>query len=242
MVVAWGCRMAGGGVTMGVLFFSGCSLLLWEGEKLLEIVMIAQKCEQTLGFTWRTYRKPQSCELKISQNWSWWHLDETAFPRQLIRLETFDDDTTLQIVSSVCDLDNRTLDKKCLRVLPPTSSCYSNVISIGFQSVYFPSDVRHYTQERSFLAMRDEKPLKLKTWLLIRDVFRERSWIKGGNVGINSMWTKNFEMYKLDFKKAEEPGSNCQLPLDHRKSKKSQEKHLLLLHWLHQSLWLCGSQ
>ena len=32
------------------------------------------------------------------------------------------------------------------------------------------------------------------------------------------------------------------LPLDHRKSKRVPEKHLLLLYWLHQSLWLCGSQ
>ena len=36
--------------------------------------------------------------------------------------------------------------------------------------------------------------------------------------------------------------SNCQYLLDHRKSKKIPEKHLLLLYWLCQSLWLCGSQ
>ena len=36
--------------------------------------------------------------------------------------------------------------------------------------------------------------------------------------------------------------SNCQHSLDHRKSKGVPEKHLLLLYWLHQSLWLCGSQ
>ena len=30
--------------------------------------------------------------------------------------------------------------------------------------------------------------------------------------------------------------------LDHRKSKRVPEKHLLLLYWLCQSLWLCGSQ
>ena len=35
---------------------------------------------------------------------------------------------------------------------------------------------------------------------------------------------------------------NCQYPLDHRKSNRVPEKHLLLLYWLHQSLWLCGSQ
>ena len=36
--------------------------------------------------------------------------------------------------------------------------------------------------------------------------------------------------------------SNCQHPWDHRKSKRVPKKHLLLLYWPHQSLWLCGSQ
>ena len=36
--------------------------------------------------------------------------------------------------------------------------------------------------------------------------------------------------------------SNCQYPLDHRKSKRVPEKHLFLLYWLRQSLRLCGSQ
>ena len=36
--------------------------------------------------------------------------------------------------------------------------------------------------------------------------------------------------------------SNCQHPLDYQKSKRVPEKHLLLLYWLCQSLWLCGSQ
>ena len=47
---------------------------------------------------------------------------------------------------------------------------------------------------------------------------------------------------------------NCELPdvqsgfrkgrgtRDHRKSKRVPEKHLFLLYWLGQSLWLCGSQ
>ena len=35
---------------------------------------------------------------------------------------------------------------------------------------------------------------------------------------------------------------NCQHPLDHGKSKSVPEKHLFLLYWLCQSLWLCGSQ
>ena len=49
------------------------------------------------------------------------------------------------------------------------------------------------------------------------------------------------QMYKLDLEKTENLIWNCQYLLDHRKSKRTPEKHLLLLHWLHESLWLCGS-
>ena len=60
--------------------------------------------------------------------------------------------------------------------------------------------------------------------------------------GFNSMWTVNFLMFKLVLEKAEEPRSSCQHLLDHRKSMRVPEKRLLLLYWLCQSLWLCGSQ
>ena len=39
------------------------------------------------------------------------------------------------------------------------------------------------------------------------------------------------------FRKTEEPRSKCQHLLDHRQSKRVPEKHLLLLHWLRQSLY-----
>ena len=44
------------------------------------------------------------------------------------------------------------------------------------------------------------------------------------------MGTKNFQMFKLDFEKAEEPEIKFQHLLDHQKSKRIPEKHLLLLH------------
>ena len=61
------------------------------------------------------------------------------------------------------------------------------------------------------------------------------------------MWTVNCQMFKLDLEKAEEQRSNCQHPLDHRKSKRVPEKHLLLLYWLCQkplTVWIttnCGN-
>ena len=44
------------------------------------------------------------------------------------------------------------------------------------------------------------------------------------------------------YKRQRNQRSNCQHPLDYQKSNKVPGKHLLLLHWLRQSLWLCGSQ
>ena len=60
--------------------------------------------------------------------------------------------------------------------------------------------------------------------------------------GFNSMWTMNFQMFKLDLERQGNQRSNFQYPLDHQKSKRVPEKYLLLLYWLCQSLWLCGSQ
>ena len=55
----------------------------------------------------------------------------------------------------------------------------------------------------------------------------------------NSTCTENFQMFKLDLEKAEEP--EIKLPTSTGSSKKQgvPAKHLLLLYWLHQSLWLC---
>ena len=44
------------------------------------------------------------------------------------------------------------------------------------------------------------------------------------------------------FRKGKEPEIKLPTSLDHRKSKRVLEKHLLLLYWLCQSLWLWGSQ
>ena len=41
---------------------------------------------------------------------------------------------------------------------------------------------------------------------------------------------QELQMFKLNLEKAEEPESNCQYSLDHGKSKRVPEKHLLLLY------------
>ena len=52
------------------------------------------------------------------------------------------------------------------------------------------------------------------------------------------MWTKNFQMFKLDLKRQRNQRSSCQHPIDHQKSNKSSKKNLLLLYWLCQSLFV----
>ena len=56
------------------------------------------------------------------------------------------------------------------------------------------------------------------------------------------MWTENFKMFKLDLEKAGEPEIKLPTPLDHWKSKRVPEKHLLLLYWHCQSLGTCSVQ
>ena len=65
---------------------------------------------------------------------------------------------------------------------------------------------------------------------------------KSFKVGFSSTWMKNFQMYSWVLKRQRNQRSNCQHLLDHRKSKRVSGKHQLLLYWLHQGLWLCGSQ
>ena len=54
-------------------------------------------------------------------------------------------------------------------------------------------------------------------------------------------WTMNFQIFKLDLEKAEEP--EIKLPTSAgSQNKRVPEKHLFQLYWLHPSLWLCESQ
>ena len=52
----------------------------------------------------------------------------------------------------------------------------------------------------------------------------------------------NFQMFKLVLEKAEEPEIKLPTSTGSSRNKKIPEKHLFLLYWLCQSLWLCGSK
>ena len=57
-----------------------------------------------------------------------------------------------------------------------------------------------------------------------------------------SLWTVNFQMFKLVLEKAEEPETKLPTSAGSSKKQESSRKTSMLLYWLCQSLWLCGSQ
>ena len=85
----------------------------------------------------------------------------------------------------------------------------------------------------SFQSQRKAMPKNAQTTTQLHSPHTLAEWCsKFSKSGFNSTWTKNFQMFKLDLGKAVNKRSNWQHPLDHRKSKRFPEKHLLLLYWL----------
>ena len=66
--------------------------------------------------------------------------------------------------------------------------------------------------------------------------------LKSSKPGFNNMWTVNFQMFKLDLEKAEDPEMKLPTSVGSPKKQESSRKHLLLLYWLRQSHLLCESQ
>ena len=60
--------------------------------------------------------------------------------------------------------------------------------------------------------------------------------------GFNNTWTVNFQMFKLDLEKAEEPEIKLPTSAGSSKNQESSRNHLLLLYWQCQNFWLCESQ
>ena len=85
------------------------------------------------------------------------------------------------------------------------------------------------------ISKKGQRMLKLPQNALISHISKVMFKSK---TGFNSTWTMNFQMLKLDLEKAEEP--EVKLPTSAGSSKN--QKHLFLLYWLCQNLWLCGSQ
>ena len=89
----------------------------------------------------------------------------------------------------------------------------------------------------SFQLQRKAVPKNLQTATQLHSSHTlAKKMLKISTPGFNSTWMENFQMFKLDFEKAEEP--EIKLPTSTGSSKKHRipEKLLLLLYWLCQSL------
>ena len=95
----------------------------------------------------------------------------------------------------------------------------------------------------SFQFQRKAMPKNAQTTTQLPSSHMLVKWcLKFSKPGFSNMWTVNFQMFKLVLEKAEEPETKLPTSTGSSKIKRVPEKHLFLLYWLCQSLWLCGSQ
>ena len=95
----------------------------------------------------------------------------------------------------------------------------------------------------SFQSQRKAMPKNAQTTAQLHSSNTLVKWCsKFSRPGFSNMWTVNFQMFKLDLEKTEEPEVKLPTSVGSSKSKRVPEKHLFLLYWLCQSFWLCGSQ
>ena len=67
-----------------------------------------------------------------------------------------------------------------------------------------------------------------------------KKWSKFFKSGFN-MWTVNFQMFKMDLEKAEEPQIKWPTSAGSSKKQENWRKNIFLLYLFGQNLWLCGS-
>ena len=97
----------------------------------------------------------------------------------------------------------------------------------------------------SFQSQRKAMPKNAQTTAQLHSSHMLAKWCsKFSKPGFNCEipWTVKFQMFRLDLEKTEEP--EIKLPTSSRSSIKqeSSRKTSTSVIWLHQSLWLCGSQ
>ena len=124
------------------------------------------------------------------------------------------------------------LPGKALRYTLPHQSILSKK-SICQQIWKLSSDLRTGKGQFSFQSRRRAMPKNVQTTVqLLSFHMLTRQCSKSFNLSFNSVWTEKFHIYKRDLEKAQRSQrSSCQHLLDHRKSKRFPEKHILLIHW-----------
>ena len=95
----------------------------------------------------------------------------------------------------------------------------------------------------SFQSQRKAMPKNAQTTAQLHSSHTlVKEHLKFSKPGFSNTWTMNFQMFKLILEKAEVAEIKLPTSAGSWKSKRVPEKCLLLLSWLCQSLWLCGSQ
>ena len=94
----------------------------------------------------------------------------------------------------------------------------------------------------SFQSQRKVMPKNSQTTTQLHSSHASKVMLKILQASLQQYVTHELQMFKLDLEKGEDPEIKLPHLLDHRKSKRIPGKYLLLFYWLHQSLWLYGSQ
>ena len=105
----------------------------------------------------------------------------------------------------------------------------NSAVATGLKKVSFHSNLKERQGQRMFKLLHSFHMLA-------------KECSKFSKLGFNSTWTKNFQIFKLDLEKEEEPEIKLPTTAGSWKKQEISRKHLFLLYWLCQSLWLCGSQ
>ena len=94
----------------------------------------------------------------------------------------------------------------------------------------------------SFQSQRKECQRMLRLWKIALISHASARCSKFSNSGFSSTWTVNFQMFKLDLEKAEEPEIKLPTSAGSSEKQESSRKTSTSVYWLCQSLWLCESQ
>ena len=94
----------------------------------------------------------------------------------------------------------------------------------------------------SFQSLRKAVPKNAQTTAQLHSSHMlVKSCSKFSKPDFNNMWTVKVQMFKLVLEKTEEPEIKLPTSIGSSKKQECSKKHLLLC-WLCQHLWLCGSQ
>ena len=102
-----------------------------------------------------------------------------------------------------------------------------------------------FQSQRSPVSKNVSTTLQLNSFYML-----QRLSSKFSKLGLSSTWTRNFQTYKMDLEKAEEPEIKLPAFVGSYRKQGNSEKHLLcFIDFIkafdcvdHNSLWLCGSQ